>query len=557
MFELLPIDIHKAPPYLALSYTWGSHTSDYAITVDGQSLVIPKNLADAIQSMGDYVKENHLMLWADSVCINQGDVRERNHQVGLMHSIYRCADCVGIWLGEPADESNHVMDKMTEWKHEFDRHSKPFGDSWELAVTSISASNTTFYGARGSTQYDTWVAFQMLIQRPWWGRAWIVQEATALGPSRTLLFCGNRMVNWATLRAALNISHHVVHVETQGMSLTFIQGMEAIRLDQFRHDRERGAYVRLFTVLELIRPFECQDPRDKLYASLGLAADVSEMDIAPDYTKSIEGVYADIARFTLSQSECYCLDFLGLVVQFREELGGTLSDLPTWVPDLRIRISMYAFERYLNVNDFTSPRAYNAGGNGAGLTTIDGHWLRVHGFVLDSIEKVYAACYHSLATGGLDIERQWRPENEMELYPLGGTIVEAFNHTLLADIGRPVMTSDALQRGMKVDWAVVDQDPACLTPEQKQRRSWMLIDIKRTTFGRRLIRTRAGLIGLGPGLAEVGDLICMLSGGHVLYVLRKKDRCSLYEFVGECYVHGMMDGEALNSLVTQREFVII
>ncbi|KAH7333797.1 hypothetical protein BKA66DRAFT_435785 [Pyrenochaeta sp. MPI-SDFR-AT-0127] len=85
----------------------------------------------------------------------------------------------------------------------------------------------------------------------------------------------------------------------------------------------------------------------------------------------------------------------------------------------------------------------------------------------------------------------------------------------------------------------------------------MLIDIKRMTFGRRLFQTRAGLIGLGPGFAEIGDLVCVLSGGHVLYVLREKNQCSLYEFVGECYVHGMMDGEALNSSTPQREFGIV
>ena len=325
-FELFPFDIHKAPPYLALSYTWGSHTSHDAITVDGQSITIPKNLADAMKSMRDYVKKKRLMLWADSVCVNQGDVQERSHQIGLMHSIYRCAECVGIWLGKSANESDLVMDKMTEWKCEFDRLCEPFEDNWELATTSISASNTTFYGPEGSTQYGAWRAFQILIQRAWWRRAWIVQEATALGPFRTLLFCGNRMVNWSTLRAALYISHHVAHVETQGMSLTFVQGMAAIRLDQFRYNRERGAYIRLFTVLELIRPFECQDPRDKLYASLGLAADLLETDIGPDYTKSVKDVYTDIARFSLSQSESYCLDFLGLVVQCPEELGGTLYD---------------------------------------------------------------------------------------------------------------------------------------------------------------------------------------------------------------------------------------
>jgi hypothetical protein len=100
--------------------------------------------------------------------------------------------------------------------------------------------------------------------------------------------------------------------------------------------------------------------------------------------------------------------------------------------------------------------------------------------------------------------------------------MEAFNHTLLADVGRPVTTTGAMKLNSKVDWTVVDQDSADLTPKQMQQRSWLLVDIKRMTFGRRLIQTREGLIGLGPGSVIVGDLVCMLFGGHVLYVLREK-----------------------------------
>jgi hypothetical protein len=376
-------------------------TSDATITVDGQSITIPKNLADAIESMYDHAMKNRLMIWADPICINQGNVDERNHQVGLMHPIYRCAECVGIWLGKCDGESDLVMDKMTEWEAEFNGLPEPFGNNWELAVTSISASNNTFYGPKGSAQYSAWRAFQNLIQRAWWGRAWIVQGATAHPSSRTLVFGGNRMVNWSTLRITLHISHHVVHRAAQGMSLSFPQGVTVMILDQFRHDRECGAYVQLFRVLEVIRPFACKDPLDKLYASLGLAADISETDISPDYTKSVESVYTDIARFFLSQSKLYCLDFLGLAVRCSEELGGTSSDLPSWVPDLRVRISMYALERYLSDDDFNSRRAYNAGVIGGGSAVIDGRYLRVHGFVVDSIEKVHPVCYHNLAAGGL------------------------------------------------------------------------------------------------------------------------------------------------------------
>ena len=48
--------------------------------------------------------------------------------------------------------------------------------------------------------------------------------------------------------------------------------------------------------------------------------------------------------------------------------------------------------------------------------------------------------------------------------------------------------------------------------------------------------------------AEEGDLIYALFGGSVLYVLRLAgDRFML---VGECYVHGLMDGEAMQLLET-------
>lgn len=167
-FELFPVNIHKAPPYLALSYTWGSPTSYDAITIDGQSIAILKNLADAIKSIRHYLTENHLMLWADFVCINQDDVWERSHQVQLMHSIYRCAECVGIWLGRSTNDSDLVMDMMTEWKCEYDRFCESFEDNWERAVTSMSGSNTTFYG---STQHEAWQAFQTLIQRAWGGKS--------------------------------------------------------------------------------------------------------------------------------------------------------------------------------------------------------------------------------------------------------------------------------------------------------------------------------------------------------------------------------------------------
>jgi hypothetical protein len=53
---------------------------------------------------------------------------------------------------------------------------------------------------------------------------------------------------------------------------------------------------------------------------------------------------------------------------------------------------------------------------------------------------------------------------------------------------------------------------------------------------------------------ETNDLICVLYGGDVPYVLRPNgDR---FYFVGDCYVHGLMDGEGVND-DTSRYFTLL
>ncbi|KAI4132568.1 MAG: hypothetical protein LQ338_000667 [Usnochroma carphineum] len=59
---------------------------------------------------------------------------------------------------------------------------------------------------------------------------------------------------------------------------------------------------------------------------------------------------------------------------------------------------------------------------------------------------------------------------------------------------------------------------------------------------RRLAKTKMGYLGLVPPEADVGDKVFILEGGKTPYVLRQKDE--YWQLVGECYVHGIMYGEA-------------
>jgi hypothetical protein len=80
--------------------------------------------------------------------------------------------------------------------------------------------------------------------------------------------------------------------------------------------------------------------------------------------------------------------------------------------------------------------------------------------------------------------------------------------------------------------------------------------IKRVMLHRRFFLTRKGNFGIGPMSSQAGDLLYLFAGGRTPYIIRQgsarhsvnSEGCSdAYTFVGECYCHGIMDGEALES----------
>jgi hypothetical protein len=63
---------------------------------------------------------------------------------------------------------------------------------------------------------------------------------------------------------------------------------------------------------------------------------------------------------------------------------------------------------------------------------------------------------------------------------------------------------------------------------------------------RRLFVTSRGYMGLHTPRVENDDYICVFPGCNVPVIMRKVDRH--YVHLGECYVHGIMDGEVMDAL---------
>jgi len=70
--------------------------------------------------------------------------------------------------------------------------------------------------------------------------------------------------------------------------------------------------------------------------------------------------------------------------------------------------------------------------------------------------------------------------------------------------------------------------------------------ILKFTTARNMCVTSEGYLGRVPRGSEIGDTICILFGGCVPFVLRDTGD-GYFKFIGECYIHGIMDGEAMDS----------
>ncbi|KAI8630360.1 HET-domain-containing protein [Xylariaceae sp. FL1651] len=83
--------------------------------------------------------------------------------------------------------------------------------------------------------------------------------------------------------------------------------------------------------------------------------------------------------------------------------------------------------------------------------------------------------------------------------------------------------------------------------------------VNRASWNRHFFTTENGYMGIGPAGVKPGDELWALIGGHVPFVLRPASHPSRstdkpsYRMIGECYVHGIMNGEAWKGCNTMED----
>jgi hypothetical protein len=270
--------------YDAVSYTWGDATRESrTIWINGHPCKVTANLFTALHRLRGGTFDKYKYLWIDGLCIDQGNVQERNHQVSLMGKIYSNAQTVLVWLGEQHNDSNLAVDFISEVSSLSSRQNA--SDSFSPYI----------YRGDGKYQVSAWKAIDFLFRRSYWERTWVIQEIQLA--RNVHIYCGDHAFDWLAGSAFFDFVHQSrdQHLQTEPQTLPMKQRVLQSPAVQLL-DSTRLFQKRAMTLKHLLYHYEnskCRESRDKIYGLLTLASDCNNGEIKPDYSKPLQGVYRD------------------------------------------------------------------------------------------------------------------------------------------------------------------------------------------------------------------------------------------------------------------------
>lgn len=305
--------------YEALSYCWGADTRDTSIkvryipssTTDSEfrssefhDLPINKSLHEALMHLRP-ASGPPRRIWADAICINQDDVKERSYQVTQMPSIYGKASRVVIWLG-PSNairrECFHKAKAIEELFHKDDEPSKVY--------TREEIDRLEDHLVSTEMPLEVLMSFPTKWRQcefEWFRRTWVLQEVA--NAKTAIVCCGDQVVSWPAISA---VARHIRrHKRRSGLLLFGI--MPSIFSDFSRpmdgdrgRERELVGTKGILDYLVLALGLKASDPRDRIFALLQFGQETSELAslpplIRPDYRKSVTQVFSDFVRWWICE----------------------------------------------------------------------------------------------------------------------------------------------------------------------------------------------------------------------------------------------------------------
>ncbi|KUJ08181.1 HET-domain-containing protein [Mollisia scopiformis] len=551
--SLFHTTLETAPPYIALSYVWGEKTGSQFISVDSDHILITPNLKHALERLRP---EKELILWIDAICIDQENIPERNFQTANMRAIYQHAAGVAVWLGLEYKNSKGAIQLARD-------------------LNSCSSRDQIAAIVLDPEREPDFVALVTLFRRSYWWRIWVIQEVSSA--RTTTVYCGDEEIPWQQFDRVCD----TLQESAEELSSLFYKHPSWVR--SLTHGGPRGLQLSRFSphladppLFELLLSHKgklATDPKDKVYALVGVSSSRNNFGEI-DYSQSERDIFTHTARHIISMSQK--LDVI--VVKQHDD---NQYDLPSWVPDwTRPRKMQEAVGIGLHHHQ---PEFQAAGDTVADVHfSSDGNGLSTTGLILDTIKTVgmpYRKSGSPSDVGpALEIFHDWwnlfvgTHSNSLTSQAVFGRTISCGNwdfedEDMYASKLEAIFTlSDEVLSGsdmLRLDppsrsstmvnsvGSIADDDEQLDgdDDEEKTQLSTML-SAGLMMNRRRLLLSMEGLVGLAPLNAMEGDIICVLFGCRFPVVLRPVS--GHYVVIGEAYVDGFMNGEAMVGLEEER-----
>ncbi|OJD17352.1 hypothetical protein AJ78_02537 [Emergomyces pasteurianus Ep9510] len=566
--------LHNPPAYEALSYEWAGNSGLRPVKCGSQEFHLSANLRAGLKRLR-YTNRRRL-IWVDAICIDQDNCQERSHQVSLMRDIYRNAQKALIWIGEEREHTGAAFDIIPQLAENWVARGSQDDNPPPMMKQHMAEPHAN--QLLDPSNIALWNSIIDVFTRPYFKRTWIIQEIIV---SRTAsVICGGWEVDWTSFHRAAN---HIVQDEFRASREPQPSTLFLIALIRRIERRFEKRDLCLRTLLRHFRASKALDPRDKVYALLGLVCGKSSSTgitglhpnpqpkrIIADYTKPIEHVYRETAAYIIMEEQN-----LKLLTNEYPPNSRERQDMPSWVPDWsantkplhplirqsdRLSTLIKGDIQCTDTSLFVNGNIFDTVSYASEVVTAANEQFILRNLINMMTARAATASYATTNQSLNEALCRTLIANNANLRPaLGET--ESYFFYLLRDRMTTVHVP-IVQDG-------VFNDPAyLLRSDITSKREPYLLELRRTLYDRAFFTTRKGHMGIGPkGKTRVkaGDRVAILGGGFTPFILREvdaiadvvgsgagggeevgiSDRKTFYTLVGESYIHGMMEGEFL------------
>ncbi|KAK7958636.1 HET-domain-containing protein [Apiospora saccharicola] len=483
------ICISDAPIFESLSYAWGEPSVTRTVLLNGHAIAVTVNL---LPPCGAYA-----------------NLEEKSSQVSLMGKIYSIALKGLLWLGEHSEllsdfevANRGLLENAIPEKNAveaFDWMHRLAGDADSQSISHVDHELTR------PDAFNCASSLKMLLSLSWWNRMWTLQEAVL--PHDVSFVCGSTEITLALMdRAQENYNEYLATTaqqEPKDGSVKTVLDCLSLWVIAIAQLREIGDDRDIIHALFLCKARQATDPRDKIYAVLGLFPSIARY-METDYNKDTTEVSTELLMCLIELHG----DLKALACAADTP---TNPSLPSWVPN-------WCYMQESNMR-----------GGEVGL--------------IDEYDESFAA-----KNTRAQVQRPCPGVLAVFGFSLGSVVALQGIHTTSSQMPSNVLAESFRCWIDSLSISSIQDTNAYISVIEHMIGRMRSLDHRDVS----IFIAGQGLIGYACHDVQVNDTVHVLFGGNLPFLLRtsrypgEQLRGQYHTLVCHCYVYGIMDGEALD-----------